>query len=127
MGIMADTGIRHTAQSRALTAPRPRSATEARCCPGRGAPLRPREPPSALLLKRGLTGPLPAQGPVLGVSDASACARVLALLGEALAAEILVPDAAALAARGRGDAGEEPEDGEDGGAGHSSRRRLAAI
>src|SRR5204863_4561861 len=95
--------------NRALTAPRPRSASEARCCPGRGAPLRPREPPSALLLKRGLTGPLSAQGPVLGVSDASACARVLALLGEALAAEILVPDAGALAARGRGAAGEEPE------------------
>src|SRR5690242_1894214 len=80
------------------------------CCPGRGAPIRPREPSSALLLKRGLTGPLAAQGPVLGVSDASACARVLALLGEALAAEILVPDAGALAARGRGDAGEEPMD-----------------
>src|SRR3954463_5511009 len=83
--------------------------------------------PCALLLKRALTGPLPAQGPVISVSDAGACARVLALLGEALAAEILVTDAGALAARGRGDPGEEPEGGEDGGAGHWSRRRLAGL
>jgi hypothetical protein len=72
----------------------------------------------ALLLKRALTGPLPAQGPVIGVSDAGARVRVLTLFGEALAAEILVPDPGALAARSRGDAGEEPEGGEDGAAGH---------